>query len=95
MSTTNNTPDLTAAQLRDLIDGAFPVKARCFQLSRDPYTLFYNPSRMEQKNDGRLREWSVAEIKKLKAIVNVFGFSVRIGEASGPSFWPIIHSTAE
>jgi len=106
--TNNNTRRLTADQLWDLIDLAFPVKTQGFRIeyqntfdedteefSRKPYIIFYNPSRSDQRYTPELREWSVAEIKKLKAVVEAFGYSVRIGEASGPALWPIVHPTAE
>ena len=95
MSTTNNTPSLTVDQLWELIDLAFPIKAPWFQFARDNRTIFYNPSRMSQRNDDRLAKWSPIELKKLKAIVKAFGYDVRIGEGSGIGFWPIIYTTAE
>lgn len=104
MSTTNNTPLLTAEQLWDLIDGAFPIKAQGFRYDyrltgdetyRQPHQLFYCPSRTSQQHTPELREWSVIELKKLKAIVGAFGWSVRIGEGSGIGFWPIVYPTAE
>ena len=73
MSTTNNTPLLTADKLWDLIDGAFPIKTQGFRIEyrivpderyRVPHKLFYCPSRTSQQHQPELREWSVMEIKK-------------------------------
>ena len=104
MSTTNNTPRLTVDGLWSLIDLAFPVKTQGFRIEyrntgdetyRQPHKLFYCPSRNSQRYNPELREWSVKELKKLKAIVKDFGYDVRIGEGSGQGFWPIVYPTAE
>ena len=95
MSTTNNTPRLTVDGLWSLIDLAFPKKTKGFRYTANTHGLFYNPSRSLQRYNPEMREWSVMELKKLKAIVKDFGYDVRIGEASGTGFWPIVYVPAE
>lgn len=91
--TNNNTPALTVDQLWSLIDLAFPVKTQGFRYTDNG--MFYCPSRKLQRYNPEMREWSVDEIMKLKAIVKNFGYSVRIGEGSGKGFWPVVELTAE
>jgi|5_EtaG_2_1085323.scaffolds.fasta_scaffold02040_6 hypothetical protein len=97
MSTTNNTPRLTVDHLWSLIDLAFPVKTHHFRnngIDGIGDGIFYCPSKMSQKN-YRVRCWTVKEIKKLKAIVECFGYSVAISEVSGADCWPRVYYTAE
>lgn len=85
-------PLLTPDQLWNLIDLAFPVKTKGFDYTHSN-GLIYCPSRGSQRYVPELREWCVDEIIKLKAIVEAFGYSVRVGEGSGPGLWPIVFPT--
>ena len=90
--TNNNTPALTADQLWNLIDLAFPIKTKGFRYT-DNDGLFFNPSRGDQRYTPELREWSVAELNRLRAIVEAFGYGVRIGTRE--TRWPIVNPTAK